>query len=94
MRRLAATCDALAIPLRIENERLILTPEEPGDAAWLTELLNARGPGTFTVADALERIAVMTETIKTTGIGALVLRKRPDGEAFGIHRSRRWALLA
>ena len=71
------------MPLRIETERLVLTPEEPGDAEWFTELLNARGTGTFTVADALERIDAMTGTIDITGIGALVLRKRPDGEALG-----------
>jgi RimJ/RimL family protein N-acetyltransferase len=69
--------------LRIETERLILTPHEAGDAEWSIELLNARGAGTYTVADALHRIAVMTKTIETTGIGALVLRKRPDGEALG-----------
>ena len=71
------------MPLRIETERLILTPEEPRDAEWFTDLLNARGTRTFTVADALERIDVMTKTIEITGIGALVLRKRLDGEALG-----------
>ncbi len=40
------------MPLRIETERLILTPEEPSDAEWFTELLNTRGTGTFSVADA------------------------------------------
>ena len=69
--------------LRIETERLILTPEEPSDADWFTELLNARGMDTFTVADALERIDVMTKTIETTGIGVLVLRRRLDGTAVG-----------
>jgi RimJ/RimL family protein N-acetyltransferase len=71
------------IPLRIVTERLTLTPEAPSDAEWFTELLNARGTGTFTVADARERIDVMTEAIETTGIGALALRKRPDNEALG-----------
>ena len=71
------------MPLRIETERLFLTPAEPGDAEWFTELLNARGAGTFTVADVLERIEVMTKTTETTGIGTLVLRKRSDGEALG-----------
>src|SRR3954452_19304150 len=70
-------------PLRIETERLILTPEDASDAEWFAELLNTRGTGTFTVADALERIAVQTKTIETMGIGVLVLRKRPDGEALG-----------
>lgn len=73
----------LPMPLRIETERLILTPEEPSDAEWFTELLNVRGTGTFTVADALDRIDAMTKTIETSGIGALVLRKRSDGEALG-----------
>lgn len=71
------------MPLRIETERLILTPEEPSDAEWFTDVLNARGTGTFTIADALERIDLMTKTIETTGIGALVLRKRHDGDALG-----------
>ena len=71
------------MPLRIETQRLVLTPEEPRDAEWFAELLNSRGTGVFTVADALTRIELMTETIDTTGIGALVLRKLPDGEALG-----------
>jgi RimJ/RimL family protein N-acetyltransferase len=69
--------------LRIETERLILTPEEVSDAEWFAELLNTRGAGTFTVTDALERIAVQTRTIETMGIGVLVLRRRDDGEALG-----------
>ena len=71
------------MPLRLETERLVLTPEEPSDASWFTELLNARGTGTFAVVDALERIDAMARTIETAGIGALVLRKRIDGEALG-----------
>jgi len=71
------------MPLRIETGRLILTPQEPSDADWFTELLNTRGTGTFSVADALARIEIMTKTIETKGIGALALRKRPDGEALG-----------
>lgn len=69
--------------LRIETERLIMTPELPSDAEWFAELLNARDAGTFTVADARQRIDGMTTTIETSGIGALVLRKRPDGEPLG-----------
>jgi len=69
--------------LRIETKRLVLTPEEEKDAAWLTELLNARGTGTFTTEEARERIAAMTATIEAIGIGALVLRTRSDGDALG-----------
>jgi RimJ/RimL family protein N-acetyltransferase len=71
------------MPLRIETERLVLTPEEPSDAEWFAELLNARRAGRFTVADALERIAVMAETVETLGIGVLVLRNRSDFAALG-----------
>ena len=69
--------------LRIETERLVLTPEEAGDAPWFAELLNTRGVGTFTIADATQRIAGMTATIEATGIGALVLRRRIDDEPLG-----------
>ena len=71
------------MPSRIETERLVLTPERASDAAWFADLLNARGTGTFTVEDALDRIDAMTKTIETTGIGALVLRKRSDGVPLG-----------
>ena len=71
------------MPLRLETERLVLTPEEPSDAEWFAELLNTRETGVFTVANAVQRIDAMTEMITTTGIGALVLRKRPEGEALG-----------
>jgi RimJ/RimL family protein N-acetyltransferase len=71
------------MPLRIETERLVLTPEEEQDAEWFAELLNERGVGTFTVEQARERIVAMAETIRTIGIGALVLRTRSHGEAIG-----------
>ncbi len=37
------------MPYGIETGRLILTPEEPSDTEWFTELLNTRATGTFTV---------------------------------------------
>ncbi|WP_299958959.1 GNAT family N-acetyltransferase [uncultured Modestobacter sp.] len=69
--------------LRIETDRLLLTPEGPADADWFTALLDARGTGAHTRDDALARIAAMTSTIATTGIGVLVLRRRSDGAALG-----------
>ena len=56
------------MPLRLETERLVLTPHEPQDAEWFAELLNARRTGTFTFDDALKRIERMTETYRTSGI--------------------------
>ena len=73
----------LPMPLRIETRRLVLTPEVPSDAGWFTELLNARGAGSSTEQDARDRIAAMAETIRTLGIGVLVLRRRADGAALG-----------
>jgi RimJ/RimL family protein N-acetyltransferase len=71
------------MPSRIETERLLLTPPEPSDAEWFTELLNARRAGTFEVADVRDRIDAMTRATETAGIGTLVLRKRTDDEALG-----------
>ena len=71
------------LPARLETSRLVLTPEQPADAPWLAELFTARGGAVCGVAEAAERIAVMNETTATLGIGALVLRRRPDGEPLG-----------
>lgn len=71
------------MPLMIETERLVLTPEEEEDAEWFAELLNARGTGTFTTEDARQRIVAMAATIEAIGIGALVLRTRAEGDALG-----------
>jgi RimJ/RimL family protein N-acetyltransferase len=71
------------MPLRLETERLVLTPEDEQDVEWFTELLNTRGTDTFTVEDALDKITTMAATTTTHGIGALVLRTRPDGDAIG-----------
>ena len=71
------------MPLRLETERLVLTPESEQDAEWFTELLNARGAGRFTIDDGRERIAAMATDMAATGIGALVLRTRQDGDALG-----------
>ncbi|MGY1855488.1 GNAT family N-acetyltransferase [Modestobacter sp. SYSU DS0290] len=68
---------------RLETPRLVLTPEQPADAPWLAELFTARGGAPCTVAEAGERIAVMQQLWATHGIGALVLRRRPDGEPLG-----------
>ncbi len=71
------------MPVRIETDRLILTPEERHDAGWLAELLNARGTQRFTLDDARERIAEMRSMTADLGIGVLVLRTRATGEPLG-----------
>ena len=71
------------MPLRLETERLVLTPEVESDAPWFAGALTTRGIGTFTVDDARERIAAMAVVVDTLGIGALVLRRRDDDEALG-----------
>jgi hypothetical protein len=42
--------------LRVETDRLLLTPQEEGDAPWLAELFTTRGTGTFTEQDALAKV--------------------------------------
>ena len=69
--------------LHVETDRLLLTPQEAHDAPWLAELYTARGIGTVTEQDALAKVATMTETIRTTGIGALALRVKPDLDPIG-----------
>ena len=69
--------------LYVETERLVLTPQQVGDAPWLAELFTARGTGTVTEQDARARVAAMTETIRSHGIGALVLRVKPDLDPVG-----------
>lgn len=72
-----------AIPERIDTERLTMTPEVPGDAAWLAELFTARGAGVVSRQDATARIAVMQAVVAELGIGARVLRSRVDGGPLG-----------
>jgi RimJ/RimL family protein N-acetyltransferase len=69
--------------LHAETDRLVLTPQQVSDAPWLAELFTARGAGTFTEQDALAKVAAMAETIRSIGIGALVLRVKPDLDPVG-----------
>lgn len=71
------------LPTRLETPRLVLTPEVDDDAPWFAELLTSRGAGVVTVDQARDRIHAMHRTTATTGIGALVLRRKDDGEPLG-----------
>lgn len=71
------------LPARLETHRLVLTPEVDDDAPWLADLLTARGAGVVTLDQARDRIQAMHRTTAATGIGALVLRRKDDGEPLG-----------
>src|SRR4051794_17253597 len=70
------------MPVRIETERLVLTPEVQSDAEWLAELFSARGTP-VSVAEAGARIAAMREMTSDHGIGVMVLRARDTGDPLG-----------
>jgi RimJ/RimL family protein N-acetyltransferase len=70
------------MPLRLETERLVLTPEEESDAGWLSELFTARGGQRCTVDEARDRIATMQAMTAEVGIGVLVLRTH-EGRPLG-----------
>jgi RimJ/RimL family protein N-acetyltransferase len=69
--------------LHLETGRLVLTPQQQGDAPWVAALFTERVTGTFTEQDVLAKVQTMTETIRTAGIGALVLRVKPDLDPIG-----------
>ena len=71
------------MPLRLETERLVLTPETAEDAGWLAELFTTRGRGPVSVDEARERIAAMEDVVARLGIGARVLRPKDGGDALG-----------
>ena len=71
------------LPTRIETERLVMTPQHLGDAAWLAELFTARGGGVVSIKAATGRIVTMQRVVEEQGIGARVLRAKPDGAPLG-----------
>jgi RimJ/RimL family protein N-acetyltransferase len=71
------------LPLRLETERLVLTPETAEDAGWLAALFTARGDGEVSVDQARERVAAMEDVVARLGIGVRVLRSRDTGEPLG-----------
>jgi RimJ/RimL family protein N-acetyltransferase len=70
------------MPTHIETARLVLSPEEARDAEWMAELFSARGTN-VSASEASRRISEMRRTTETLGIGALVLRVKPDEEPIG-----------
>ena len=78
------------MPLHIETERLVLTPEEPSDAEWFTELLNTWGTGTLLFSDTLERSRndKNNRELGHRGAGA---PQAARWRTIGIRRYRHWA---
>ncbi len=69
--------------LRLVTERLVLTPQVPGDAGWLAELFTLRGRGVVTPEQARDRVAAVHRTFAEHGIGAAVLRRAGREDALG-----------
>ncbi len=69
--------------LAIETERLTLRLRDEGDAAWYRELLVERGEDSPTLEDSRARLARFRDLTLETGIGALAIRRRAEGDAIG-----------
>ncbi len=71
------------LPIRIETERLVMTPQHLGDAEWLAEVFTARGGGVVSTEAATSRIIAMQRVVQEQGIGARVLRAKADRAPLG-----------
>lgn len=72
------------LPLRLETDRLVMTPEVADDAVWLARLFTAREAGVVvSTAEAADRIVTMQRVVAEHGIGARVLRAKPGREPLG-----------
>ena len=69
--------------LAIETERLTLRLRDERDAAWYRELIGERGEETPTLEDATERLARFRDLTLETGIGALAICRRSEGDVIG-----------
>lgn len=69
--------------LTIETERLTLRLRDESDAAWYRELVAERGDDTPTLEEAAARLARFRDRTTETGIGALAIRRRAEGDVIG-----------
>lgn len=69
--------------LAIETERLTLRLRDERDAAWYRELIVERGEDTPTLEEATTRLARFRDLTIETGIGALAICRRAEGDVIG-----------
>ena len=69
--------------LAIETERLTLRLRDERDAAWYRELVGERGEDMPTLEEATARLARFRDQTIETGIGALAICRREEGDVIG-----------
>ena len=69
--------------LAIETERLTLRLRDERDAAWYRELVGERGEDIPTLEEATARLARFRDLTIETGIGALAICRRQEGDVIG-----------
>lgn len=69
--------------LAIETERLTLRLRDEQDAAWYRDLVGERGEATPSFEEATARLARFRDLTIATGIGALTICRRAEGDAIG-----------
>ena len=69
--------------LAIETERLTLRIRDERDAEWYRELVGERGEDIPTLEESKARLARFRDLTTETGIGALAICRRAEGDAIG-----------
>ena len=69
--------------LAIETDRLILRLRDERDAEWYRELVGERGQDIPTLEESRARLARFRDLTLETGIGALAICRRAEGDVIG-----------
>jgi RimJ/RimL family protein N-acetyltransferase len=69
--------------LDIETERLTLRLRDERDAAWYRQLVGERGDDLPTLEESRARLARFRDLTLETGIGALAICRRAEGDVIG-----------
>ena len=71
------------LAMDLETERLTLRLRDERDAAWYRELIGERGQPIPTLDESRQRLARFRDQTIETGIGALTICRRAEGDAIG-----------
>jgi len=71
------------MPLDLETERLTLRIRDERDAEWYRELVGERGEDLPTLEEASARLVRVRDQTLETGIGALAICRRAEGDTIG-----------